>query len=85
MVGRSYGFRPDGYDQIIVFDNEGDFKEIVAANPGMTAIMGADDHTRQEFPGVFIAGLKELNYGQALIMLKDAQSYVKHASLKNRI
>ena len=22
MAGRSYGFRPDGYDQIIVFDFE---------------------------------------------------------------
>lgn len=28
---------------------------------------------------------KELDYGQALIMLKDAQSYVERASLKNRI
>lgn len=28
---------------------------------------------------------KELNYGQALITLKDAQSYVERASLKNRL
>ncbi len=58
-MGRSYGFRPDGFNQIIIFNNEHDFKEIVAANPGMTAIMGDDDHTKQEFPGVFIAGLNE--------------------------
>lgn len=32
----------------------------------------------------FLRG-KELNYGQALITLKDAQSYVERASLKNRI
>lgn len=53
----SYGFRPDGYDQIIVFNNEDAFKQILAANPGMTAIMVVDDHTKEEFPGVFIAGL----------------------------
>lgn len=59
MLVDSYGFRPNGYDQIIVFKDEELFKEIVAANPRMTAIMGADDHTRKEFPGVFIAGLME--------------------------
>lgn len=57
-MGQSYGFRPDRYNQIIVFDNEEDFNEIVAANPHMTAIMGADDHTRKNYPGVFIAGVK---------------------------
>lgn len=55
----SYGFRPNGYDQIIVFKDEELFNEIVAANPRMSAIMGADDHTKKEFPGVFIAGLVE--------------------------
>lgn len=58
-MGKSYGFSPHKYNQIIVFDNEDDFKEIVAANPNMTAIMGADDHTRSEYPGVFIAGILE--------------------------
>lgn len=58
-TGRSYGFRSDEYDQIIVFNDEQEFKEIVAANPRMTAIMGADDQTREEYPGVFIAGLVE--------------------------
>lgn len=28
---------------------------------------------------------RELDYGQALITLKDAQSYVERASLKNRL
>ena len=56
-MGKSYGFRPDGYNQIIVFDCEDDFKKIVAVNPHMTAIMGADELTKGMFPGVFIAGL----------------------------
>lgn len=57
-MGKSYGFRPDGYNQIIVFDSEDDFKKIVAANPNMTAIMGADDYTRSEYPGLFMAGVR---------------------------
>lgn len=57
-MGKSYGFSPDGYNQIIVFDREDDFQKIIAANPAMTAIMGADDYTRCEYPGVFIAGIK---------------------------
>lgn len=55
--GQSYGFCPRGFNQIIVFSDEHDFKEIVAANPHMTAIMGADELTKGMFPGVFIAGL----------------------------
>ncbi len=57
--GTSYGFRPDRYNQIIVFNSESDFNAILAANPHMTAIMGADDHTKSEYPGVFIAGIRE--------------------------
>lgn len=58
-MGRSYGFRPNGFNQIIIFNNERDFKEIVAANPHMMTIIGADDHTKREFPGVYIAGVME--------------------------
>lgn len=58
-MSQSYGFRPDGYNQIIVFSNEQDFKEILAANPHMKAIMGVDSHTREDFPGVYIAGVME--------------------------
>ena len=57
-MGYSYGFSPVGFNQIIVFSDEQAFKEIVAANPNMTAIMGADDHTRENYPGVFIAGVR---------------------------
>ena len=56
--GYSYGFSPVGFNQIIVFSDEQAFKEIVSANQNMTAIMGADDHTRKNYPGVFIAGVK---------------------------
>lgn len=58
-MGQSYGFRPDRYNQIIVFSCEQEFKDVVAANPHMTAIMGADDHTRETYPGVYIAGIME--------------------------
>lgn len=54
----SYGFSTNGYDQIIVFKDPSIFAEILAANPHMTAIMGADDHTREEFPGVYIAAIR---------------------------
>ena len=47
-MGRSYGFRPDGFNQIIIFNNERDL-----------TIIGADDHTKREFPGVYIAGVME--------------------------
>ncbi len=59
MVGRAFGFSPEKYNQIIVFNtSESDFKAIVSANPHMIAIMGADDHTKSEYPGVFIAGIQ---------------------------
>ncbi len=57
-MGKAYGFRPDGYNQIVIFDNEADFKAIMSANPDMVAIMGADGHTKRDFPGVYIAGVK---------------------------
>lgn len=60
---QSYGFSPMGFSQVIVFTSEGDFKEIIAANQHMTAIMGADDYTKRNFPGVFIAGIKANSQG----------------------
>lgn len=57
-MGQSFGFSAHGYNQIIVFTDGEEFKEIVAANPNMMAIMGADDHTKQNFPGIYIAGIK---------------------------
>ena len=57
MNVQSFGFSPAQYNQIVVFTDEEDFQKIVAANPDMTAIMGADDHTKRNFPGVFIAGI----------------------------
>lgn len=53
----SYGFRAKRYETIIVFRDENAFKEIIAANPNMIAVMGADDYTKKNFPGVFIAGI----------------------------
>lgn len=58
-MGESIGFCPCVYNQIIVFNSESDFKAIVAANPHMVAIIGADDYTKSRYPGVFIAGIRE--------------------------
>lgn len=57
--GMSFGFSPAGYNQIILFTDEGMFQTVMAANPYMKAIIGGDDHTKTMFPGVFLAGLKE--------------------------
>ena len=54
----SFGFSTYGYSQIILFSNEEDFRKIVDANSNMTAIIGADDHTKNLLPGVFLAGIK---------------------------
>lgn len=56
-TNRSIGFSTYEYNQVILFSNENDFKEIVAANSNMTAIIGADDYTRKNFPGVYVAGV----------------------------
>lgn len=58
-TGRSIGFSPYGYNQIIVFTRESDFNKIVAANPHMVAIIGADDYTKSRYPGIFIAGIRD--------------------------
>lgn len=56
-MGESYGVFVAPFAEIIVFSNERDFKEIVSANPKMTAIIGADRYTKEHFPGVYIAGV----------------------------
>lgn len=58
MMGKSFGFSPAGLNQVILFNDEEEFKEIVAANPDMTVLMGGDGHDRKGFPNVFVAGLK---------------------------
>ena len=51
-MGISMGFSPAGFNQIVVFSDENDFKNIVAANPMMTAIIEDGDHN------IYIAGVK---------------------------
>ena len=51
-VGTSMGFSPAGFNQIVVFSDKNDFKDIVAANPAMTAIIKDSDHN------IYIAGVK---------------------------
>jgi hypothetical protein len=46
------GFSPAGFNQIVIFSDENDFKDIVAANPAMTAIIEDSDHN------IYIAGVK---------------------------
>ena len=54
----SYGFAGAAYNQVIVIRDEKAFFEILAANPHMEGIVGADEETRENFPGVYIAGIK---------------------------
>lgn len=56
-MGESFGFSAAHFNQIVIFNDEQDFKKIVAANSHMTAIMGADDYTRSHYPGLYIAGV----------------------------
>lgn len=51
-MGTSIGFSPAGFNQIVVFTDRNDFKNIVASNPGMTAIIEDSDHN------IYIAGVK---------------------------
>lgn len=51
-VGPSMGFSPVGFNLIVIFSDENDFKDIVAANPAMTAIIEDSDHN------IYIAGVK---------------------------
>lgn len=53
----AYGFAGAAFNQIIVFCSGEAMNAAIAANPHMTAIMGADDYTRSAFPGVYIAGI----------------------------
>lgn len=54
----AYGFAGTAFNQIIVFRSGEAMNAAIAANPHMTAIIGADGHTRMLFPGVYIAGVR---------------------------
>lgn len=56
-VGSAYGFSAKRYNQIIVFSDSQDFEESVSANSNLEAIIGDDENTLNEFPGVYIAGI----------------------------
>ena len=55
----SFGFCPDGYNQIVIFTDDNEFREALAGNPNMVAIAGNDPFTIENFPGVYIAGVME--------------------------
>lgn len=50
-MGQSFGFSPAGYNQIVIFTDEGDFKKAVSANLGMAVIIQDSRH------GVYVAGV----------------------------
>lgn len=54
----SYGFAGLAYNQIIVFKDAKTFLQTLEANPHMEGIIGADEESRRNFPGVYIAGIK---------------------------
>lgn len=49
---RTFGFSPVGYNQIVIFLNEEEFRKIVSANPRMTAIIQDSGHK------IYVAGIK---------------------------
>lgn len=55
----SFGFCPDGYNQIVIFTDDNEFREVLAENPNMVAITGNDPFTIENFPGVYVAGVME--------------------------
>lgn len=73
-MGQSFGFSVAERTQIVVFSDEQDFCKIVAANPNMTAIMGADDRTKKNFPGVYIATIETTQHtGKSAVRLPATQ------------
>lgn len=55
----SLGFWGAAYNQVIIFREEEDFNTALSANgPRMEAIIGRDERTRRNFPGVYVAGIK---------------------------
>ena len=59
-MGQSFGFPAHGYNQIIVFTDGEDFKNIVAANPNMTAIMGLTTTRNETSLGFTLLGLRPI-------------------------
>lgn len=59
MAGQSCGFSARGYNQIVIFDNGNDLREIVAANPNMKIIIDGDDGILPAFPNLFVAGVMD--------------------------
>lgn len=55
----SFGFCPDGYNQIVIFTDGNEFREVLAENPNMVAIAGNDPFTIENFPGVYVSGVME--------------------------
>lgn len=51
-MGQSFGFSPSGYNQIVIFTDEENFKKTVSANPGMEVIIQNSRHR------VYVAGIK---------------------------
>lgn len=72
----SYGFAGALYNQVIVFNSSEAMDIAIAANPHMTAIMGADDYTRSAFPGVYIAGIMN-EASQREDILADGQTAIQ--------
>lgn len=55
---RTFGFSGSAYNQVIVFQNEEDFRMALSANPKMEAIMGDRQKDKEHFPDVYIAGIR---------------------------
>ncbi|MEG1525662.1 MAG: hypothetical protein RR475_11670 [Clostridia bacterium] len=58
MARESCGFSVRGYNQVIIFNDGNDLREIVAANPNMVIVIDGDDGAISAFPRLFVAAVK---------------------------
>lgn len=52
------GFSGKVWDTVLVFQTEEAFRKALSGNPNMTPIIGDTDADRNNFPNVYIAGIK---------------------------
>lgn len=56
---KSFGFTGRVYNQIIVFQNAEMLQAALKANPHMEPIIGAGQSLDCDFPGVYMAGIRD--------------------------
>lgn len=57
---KSYGINVSDVFMVILFDDETDFRDALEVNPHLRPLMGIDEYGKEQFPGVFMAGVVEM-------------------------